>query len=57
MQRTKGVDPAAFVGAELAQTLLRAAGYLQVRVIDRRTVDEAMERIVHWTVLRDGEPS
>ncbi len=56
-QRTKAMDPAAFVGAELAQTLLRSAGYPKVRVIDQRTVDEAMGRTIHWTVLRDGEPS
>ena len=57
VQRTKGLDQAAFVGAELAQTLLRSAGYPRVRVIDQRTVDEALGRIIHWTVVRDGEPS
>lgn len=55
VRRSKGVEPAAFVGAERAQTLLREAGYPLACVIDPRTTDEAMARTTHWTVLRDGE--
>ncbi len=42
-------------GAVLAERLLRERGYQRARVIDARTADEAMRRVAHWRVLRDGE--
>jgi hypothetical protein len=42
-------------GAVLAERLLRARGYGNARVIDLRTTDEALRRVAHWQVLRDGE--
>jgi len=41
-------------GSVLAQRLLRARGYAHARVVDARDVDEAMRRVAHWLVLRDG---
>jgi hypothetical protein len=40
-------------GAVLAQRLLRERGYEHARVIDMRSVDEAIRHIAHWEVLRD----
>ena len=42
-------------GAVLAERLLRERGHLRARVIDARSPDEALRRVAHWQVLRDGE--
>ena len=42
-------------GAVLAERLLRERGYGHARVIDARSPDEALRRVAHWRVLRDGE--
>ncbi len=42
-------------GAVLAERLLRERGYRHARVIDARTAEEALRRVAHWQVLRDGE--
>ena len=41
-------------GAVLAERLLRARGYQSARVVDERSVDEAMRHVARWRVLRDG---
>lgn len=43
-------------GAVLAERLLRDRGYGRARVLDARSTDEALRRVAHWRVLRDGEP-
>jgi hypothetical protein len=43
-------------GAVLAERLLRERGYGRARVIDARTTAEALRRVAHWRILRDGEP-
>lgn len=40
--------------AEKVQHLLREAGYPAARVEVQRTVEEALEHVSHWLVLRDG---
>lgn len=42
-------------GVILAERLLRERGYGRARVIDARTATEALRRVAHWRVLRDGE--
>ena len=42
-------------GAILAERLLRERGYGRARVIDARTTAEALRRVAHWRILRDGE--
>jgi hypothetical protein len=42
-------------GAVLAERLLRERGYGRARVLDDRSTDEALRRVAHWRVLRDGE--
>jgi hypothetical protein len=42
-------------GAVLAERLLRERGYARARVLDARSTDEALRRVAHWQVLRDGE--
>lgn len=44
-------------GAVLAERLLRERGYARARVLDARTTDEALRRVAHWRVARDGEPT
>ena len=44
-------------GAVLAERLLRERGYERARVLDARSTDEALRRVAHWRVLRDGEPT
>jgi hypothetical protein len=39
---------------ERVQHLLREAGYPSARVDVERTVEEALEHVSHWSVLRDG---
>jgi hypothetical protein len=39
----------------LAQALLRSRGYPRATVRDLRTSDEALRRVAHWQVARDGE--
>jgi hypothetical protein len=39
---------------EMAERLLRAEGYPSARILDRRSVEEALHHVTHWSVLRDG---
>lgn len=52
---SEGVILGSGSGAVLAERLLRERGYEHARVIDARTTDEALRRVAHWQILRDGE--
>ncbi|MBI3750587.1 MAG: hypothetical protein HY263_02875 [Chloroflexi bacterium] len=47
------VEPSSPAGAARAQACLRAAGYSSARVLDQRSVDEALQHVAHWRVVRD----
>jgi hypothetical protein len=42
------------IAGEQVQHLLREAGYPQARVVVVQTVDEKLEHVSHWEVLRNG---
>jgi len=48
------VEMSSVGGAEMAESLLRESGYPRARVLDRRSVEEALSHMAHWQVARDG---
>ena len=54
IQELKDVEPSSVAATALAESFLRDRGFPSARVIDRRTIDEAMRHVVHWQVLRDA---
>ena len=44
-------------GARVAEELLHEAGFVGAQVIDRRTVDEVLDHVAHWQVIRDRRQS
>jgi hypothetical protein len=48
-----GINDLPLAAAEV-QRLLREAGYPRARVEVDRTVAEALDRVAHWVVTRDG---
>ena len=48
------VDIASIAGAVTAERLLRDRGWPRARVMDRRTIDDALGHVGHWSVFRDG---
>lgn len=49
-----GCCPEGPQAAQRVQHLLRERGYPRARVEVQRTVEEALEHVSHWSVVRDG---
>jgi len=51
---TSGCCPEGPAAAARVQAMLRAGGYPRAWIRVERSVDEALEHVAHWTIIRDG---
>lgn len=48
------VELSSVAGAEMAERILRQSGFPNARILDERSVDEALGHVAHWRVVRDA---